>query len=144
MPQKITHGKGSPTAVQIVGRKTANAITAMREGDFVAELCLECFLAIWRPNAYDRHHLVMSKDRDFCECCMDFAPYVDHVDHSARRATPLAKEFAEAVTQEMNLGHTVACTECGANFERDDLAFTHETGECPYCHKPVEYIWMKG
>lgn len=40
-------------------------------GDIVSELCLNCFLDTWKPNAYDRAHIVMSNDNEFCEGCMD-------------------------------------------------------------------------
>ena len=110
----------------------------------MAELCRKCFVATWAPNAYDQHHIIMSKDNDFCEGCWDCGPYVDGIDGSDLRPTTNSDEFCKAVTHEVNAGHQVACVECGSNFERDDFAFVHETGECPYCHRTVNYIWVKG
>jgi hypothetical protein len=110
----------------------------------MAELCRECFIAAFAPNAYDQHHIIMSKDDDFCECCLDYGSYVDSIDWSDLRPITNLEEFRAVVTREVNAGHQVACTECGSNFEQDDLAFVHETGECPYCHQAVNYIWVKG
>lgn len=109
----------------------------------MAEFCRECFIAVWRPNAYDRHHIVMSDDDCLCECCMDYGPYVDRIDTSELREVRSPVEFALACSQELSAGNKVACVECGAEFEHDGLAFVHETGECPYCHQPVQYIWTK-
>ena len=38
----------------------------------MAELCRKCFIEIWRPSQYDIDHIVMSKDNDMCEGCMDW------------------------------------------------------------------------
>jgi hypothetical protein len=46
----------------------------------MADLCKDCFIEIWRPNAYEREHIIMSEDNDFCESCMDCVPYVDYID----------------------------------------------------------------
>lgn len=110
----------------------------------MAELCLKCFIKTWHPNAYDRTHIVMSSDNEFCEGCMDCVPYVDHIDPSDLRLTPTVEDFVQVVTSEVKDGHKFACVECGAVFEDDDLAFVHEVGECPYCHKQVMALWMKG
>lgn len=45
----------------------------------MAELCRKCFIEIWRPSQYDIDHIVMSKDNDMCEGCMDWGLYVDHI-----------------------------------------------------------------
>lgn len=45
----------------------------------MAELCRKCFIDIWRPSQYDIDHIVMSKDNDMCEGCMNWGPYVDHI-----------------------------------------------------------------
>lgn len=110
----------------------------------MAELCLKCFLDTWSPNAYDRAHIVMSNDNEFCEGCMNCGPYIDHIDQSNRRLTPTVSDFVRVVAPEIKAGRKVACMECGAIFEDDDLAFVHETGECPYCHARVRALWMKG
>lgn len=107
----------------------------------MAELCRKCFIETWFPNSYDRQHIVMSDDNEFCECCCDCVPYVDHIDMSDCRHTPTVEDFVRVITSEV--GHKFACVECGATFENDDLAFVHETGECPYCHIRVEEIWVK-
>lgn len=109
----------------------------------MAELCRKCFIETWHPNAYDIEHIVMSNDNDFCEGCMDCVPYVDYIDTSDLRSTPRVEDFVLVVTHERNLGHELACVECGAVFEDDDFAFTHETGLCQCCHKPVEALWVK-
>lgn len=110
----------------------------------MAELCLKCFIETWRPNAYDRSHFAMSKDNEFCDGCMDCVPYVDHIDLSDLRPTPTIEDFCRVVTSERRAGHKLACVECGAIFEDDDLALVHEIGECPYCHIRVNELWMKG
>lgn len=107
-------------------------------------MCLKCFLNTWNLNAYDRAHIVMSKDNEFCEGCMNCGPYVDHIDRSDRRLTPTVLDFVRVVVPETKAGRKVACMECGSIFEDDDLAFVHETGECPYCHAQVRALWMKG
>lgn len=109
----------------------------------MAELCLKCFLETWRPNTYDCAHIVMSKDNEFCEGCMDCVPYVDHIDPSDLRRTPTVADFVQVVVPEIKAGRKIACTECGATFEDDDLAFAHEVGECPYCHTQARALWMK-
>lgn len=48
----------------------------------MSKLCLSCFLDTWKSNAYDRSHIVMGSDNEFCEGCMDCVPYVDHIDPS--------------------------------------------------------------
>lgn len=45
----------------------------------MAELCRKCFIEIWRPSQYDIDHIVMSKDNDMCEGCMNWGPYVDYI-----------------------------------------------------------------
>ena len=45
----------------------------------MAELCRKCFIELWHPSQYDIDHIVMSKDNEFCEGCMDCGPYVDHI-----------------------------------------------------------------
>lgn len=45
----------------------------------MAELCRECFIKIWRPDAYEIRNIVMSTDNDMCECCMNWGPYVSHI-----------------------------------------------------------------
>lgn len=108
----------------------------------MAELCRECFIKTWNPSAYDIKHIVMSKDNDFCEGCMDCVPYVDHIDDSDIIRIHSLKEFITAVNSERNLGHTLACVECGVPFDDDDLAFAHETGLCQYCYQPIEALWV--
>lgn len=110
----------------------------------MAELCLKCFIETWHPNAYDRSHIIMSNDNEFCEGCWDCVPYVDHIDPSDLRLATTVEDFVRIVVPEMKAGRKVACVECGAIFEEDDLAFVHETGECPYCHARVSQLWMKG
>lgn len=109
----------------------------------MAELCRKCFIETWLPNAYDIEHIVMSEDNDFCEGCMDCVPYVDYIDPSDLRHVPTIDDFIRVVNNEMKAGHKIACVKCGAVFENDDLAFAHETGECPYCHMPIKYLWVK-
>lgn len=111
----------------------------------MAELCKDCFIEIWRPNAYEREHIVMSEDNDFCESCMDCVPYVDRIDHCDMVYIPNAKTFAQSVLahRKLNSSSKFACCECGAEFDDDDLAFTHETGLCQCCHKKFENLWVK-
>jgi len=45
----------------------------------MAELCKKCFIDFFHPSQYDIDHIVMSKDNDFCEGCMNCGPYVDHI-----------------------------------------------------------------
>lgn len=45
----------------------------------MAELCKKCFIEFFHPSQYDIDHIVMSKDNDFCEGCMNCGPYVDHI-----------------------------------------------------------------
>ena len=59
----------------------------------MAELCLKCFLETWRPNAYDRTHVVMSTDNEFCEGCLDCVPYVDHIDPSDLQLIPTVEDW---------------------------------------------------
>lgn len=110
----------------------------------MAELCRECFIDTWRPNAYDIEHIVMSKDNDFCDGCLDCVPYVDHIDTSKLRRVRTVDDFRQQAVHEMTvMGNRIACPECGAVFEDDDLAYTSETGMCQYCHHSVESIWIK-
>ena len=109
----------------------------------MAELCRKCFIETWHPNAYDLEHIVMSEDNDFCEGCMDCVPYVDYIDDDDKIFTPSVKDFILAANYQRKLGCKVACVECGAIFDDDDFAFTHETGLCQYCHKPVRSLWVK-
>jgi len=109
----------------------------------MAELCLKCFLETFRPNAYDRAHIVMSDDNEFCEGCLDCVPYVDHIGMGDHHSTPTLEDFVRVVVPEMKAGHKIACAECGTDLGEDDLAFAHETGECPYCHAPMHGIWIK-
>jgi hypothetical protein len=46
----------------------------------MAELCKKCFIEIWRPSQEEIDHIVMSKDNDMCESCMNWGPYVDYID----------------------------------------------------------------
>lgn len=110
----------------------------------MAELCLKCFIETWRHNAYDQAHIVMSEENEFCEGCLDCVPYVDHIDLSDLRHTPTLEDFVRVVVPEMKAGHKIACAECGSVYEDDDLAFVHETGECPCCHTQIKELWMKG
>lgn len=110
----------------------------------MSELCLKCFLETWHPNAYDRTHVVMSDDNEFCEGCWDCVPYVDHIDPSDLQLIPTVGDFVRVVAHEMKAGRKVACVECGADFEKDDLVFIHETGKCPYCRLRVSQLWIKG
>ena len=109
----------------------------------MAEFCKKCFLEFMFPNAYDRHHIVMSEDNEFCEGCMDCVPYVDYIDSSDLRPVSTVEDFVNVVVPEMKAGHKIACVECGATFEDDDLAFAHETGECPHCHMAIDFLWVK-
>lgn len=108
----------------------------------MAELCKKCFIKTWHPNAYDKAHIVMSEDNEFCEGCMDCVPYVDHIDPSDLLYTSTLADFIRVVVPEMKRGHRLACVECGLTYNKDDLAFVHETGECPYCHKPTNNLWV--
>ena len=108
----------------------------------MAELCLSSFLDTLKPNAYDRAHIVMSTDNEFCEGCMDCGPYVDYIDPSEEQVCATVGDFIDAVSCVWNR-KKIACVECGNVFEHDDLAFVAETGKCPYCHKRVSKIWMK-
>lgn len=109
----------------------------------MAELCIKCFIETWHPNAYDIDHIVMSNDNDFCEGCMDCVPYVDYIDECDIRYTHRVEDFVKIVAQERDLGHELACVECGAVFDDDDFAYAHETGLCQYCHKEIEALWVK-
>lgn len=109
----------------------------------MAELCIKCFIETWHPNAYDRAHIVMSDDNEFCEGCFDCVPYVDHIDPSDKKICVTVADFVDIVSCTWR-EQKIACTECGGTFEHDDLAFVAETGECPYCHKRVSEIWVKG
>lgn len=109
----------------------------------MAELCLDCFLEVWRPNAYDRAHIVMSNDNEFCESCFDCVPYVHHIAPSDARLIKTADDFLQIASEALILGRKIACVECGCVFENDDLAFVAEAGECPYCHKQTSKIWIK-
>ena len=42
----------------------------------MAELCKQCFIEMWQPSQNEIDHIVMSQDDDFCECCMNYGPYV--------------------------------------------------------------------
>lgn len=109
----------------------------------MSELCKKCFLETWHTNAYDREHIVMSEDNEFCEGCMDCVPYVDYIDSSDSRPVSTVDDFDRVVVPALRAGHKIACVECGAVFEDDDLAFAHETGHCQYCHKEIEAVWIK-
>lgn len=109
----------------------------------MAELCRKCFIETWYPNAYDIEHIVMSEDNEFCEGCVDCVPYVDHIDCSELRWVSTPDDFAKVTLDELANGNSIACPECGAIFEDDDFAYTHETGLCQYCHRSVESIWVK-
>ena len=108
----------------------------------MAEFCRECFIKTWHPNAYDKEHIVMSEYNEFCEGCMDCVPYVDYIDSSDSRPVSTVEDFVNVVVPAMKAGHKIACVECGAIFEDDDLAFAHETGECPHCHRAIEALWI--
>ena len=108
----------------------------------MAELCLNCFLDTWKPNAYDRAHIVMSTDNELCEGCMDCAPYVDHIDPSDKKICATLRDFLDIMSRFWK-EQKIACVECGSSFESDDLAFVADTGECPYCHKRVSEVWIK-
>lgn len=110
----------------------------------MSELCLQCFLDTWKPNAYDREHIIMSRDNEFCEGCMDCIPYVECVDISDKIPTPTEDVFRSCASHILQSHKKIACVECGAIFVDDDLAFISETGECPYCHKEVLSLWVKG
>ena len=107
----------------------------------MSELCKQCFIETWHPNAYDIEHIVMSEDNEFCEGCMNCGPYVERIDGSDMVRTPRLQDFVLAVQHRRRPGHKIACVECGAIFDDDDLAFGHETGLCQYCHKPIQAIW---
>ena len=109
----------------------------------MAELCRKCFIETWHPNAYDIEHIVMSEDNDFCEGCMDCVPYVNYIDSSDSRPVSTVEDFVRVVVPEIKAGNKIACVECGAIFEDDDLAFIHETGLCQYCYRAIEALWIK-
>jgi hypothetical protein len=109
----------------------------------MAEFCRKCFIETFYPNAYEREHIVMSEDNDFCEGCMDHVPYVDYIDLSDSQPISTVEDFVRVVVPEVEAGHKIACVECGAVFEDDDLAFTHETGCCQYCYKEIKALWIK-
>ncbi len=109
----------------------------------MAELCLECFIDTWHPSAYDRAHIVMSNDNEFCEGCMDCVPYVDHIDPSDMALTPTADDLKRVYLREKRAGGQIACVECGATLENDDFAFVYETGKCPYCHSAIDRVWKR-
>lgn len=108
----------------------------------MAEFCLNCFLDICKPNAYDRTHIVISNDNEFCEGCMDCVPYVDHIDSSDKKACATAGDFIGIVSH-LRHEQKAACVDCGNTFGHDDVALVAETGECPYCHMRVAEIWIK-
>ena len=110
----------------------------------MAELCFECFLDTWNPDAYDRAHIIMSNDNEFCEGCMDCVPYVEAIDQSEKILTPTINDFRYCVSNLLHSSKQIVCTKCGAVFENDDIAFISEIGECPYCHKAVLSLWVKG
>ena len=85
----------------------------------------------------------MSKDNEFCEGCWDCVPYVACIDLSDSRPISTVDDFVSVVVPEIEAGNKIACVECGVVFEDDDLAFTHETGECSYCHRKIESLWIK-
>lgn len=63
----------------------------------MAELCLKCFLETCCPDEYDRANIVMSQDNEFCERCMGYGPYVDHIGMT---------DFVELCQQACPIGYT--------------------------------------
>ena len=106
----------------------------------MSELCKQCFIETWHPTAYDLEHIVMSEDNEFCEGCMNCGPYVERIDCEDLRHIEDASDFCLFVTTETKAGHKIACAECGAVFDDDDLAYGYETGLCQYCHKLIRAI----
>ena len=45
----------------------------------MAEFCRKCFIENLCPSQYEIDHIVMNKDNDICEGCMNYGPYVDHI-----------------------------------------------------------------
>ena len=109
----------------------------------MAELCRECFIKAWHPNAYDIEHIVMSDDNDFCEGCLNCGPYVDHINICDIYETPTAEDYRKISIQAIKDNKKIACIECGNIFEDDDLAFCSETGLCQYCYTAIKAIWIK-
>ena len=72
----------------------------------MAEFCRECFIKIWRPDAYDIRNIVMSEDNDMCESCMNWGPYVSHIGSSMRSHIDfddvLEKLFNEIIVEGRN------------------------------------------
>lgn len=109
----------------------------------MAELCKQCFIATWHPNAYDRAHIVMSDDYEHCEGCCDCVQYVKHIDPSDFHIIGSFEDLVCVVMSAREGKKKIACVECGSDYENDDLAFIHETGECPYCHNGMYALWTK-
>ena len=45
----------------------------------MAEFCRKCFIEHLHPSQYEIDHIIMSKDNDICEGCMNWGLYVDHI-----------------------------------------------------------------
>ena len=54
------------------------------------------------------------------------------------------EDFVKVVVPAMKAGRGISCGECSTAFEEDDLAFVHETGECPHCHIRVTKLLIEG
>lgn len=65
---------------------------------------------------------------------------VDHISGYKTICVRSPEEFAERVGTEISAGNVVLCPECHAVFEDDDIAYTHETGLCQYCHSTVRSV----
>jgi len=64
---------------QFTNKRKVKMVTKM------AEFCRKCFISRLMPSKYDIDHIVMSEDEDFCEGCMKWGKYVDHIDCSERK-----------------------------------------------------------
>lgn len=104
----------------------------------MAELCLKCFLEIWRPNAYDRAHVVMSNDNEFCEGCNTVGEYVDYID-------PADFISVKAASMSLRAGRklSLACVECGEPINNKILEQAGEIVMCTHCQKRDIYLWIK-
>ena len=104
----------------------------------MAELCLKCFLEVWRPNAYDRAHVVMSCDNDFCEGCNTIGEYVDYID-----PVDLISVKTASVSLRMGRKLSLACVECGEPIDSIELKQFGEVTACSHCQKRDTFLWVK-
>ena len=101
----------------------------------MAEFCKDCFLK--NCDAYDRMHIILSDEPDFCEECEQVKPVVLKIDTSELYPITDGKTLQKLFEKGLVRG----CPCCGKLYTSSDAKAAAKDLVCPQCGAVISEIW---